>query len=348
MGSISQEIQNGSIFVKVDGYDKTSYINVSLIDINQRYLENKTIYTDSFSFDNLETGEKYYIWLRFKGISYFKSIDFKNGTQTVNFKVFDATQNVDDIAVTFHHLILQPKENMIKVTEIIVFKNAGNKAYNGNELGIRLPAQYKNLQTSIMSCCLTQIEEGFIFDPMQPIKPNESYQVDFSYELIAQNSDYEFERGLNYHTHFLTVLIEKDGVSSKEANNLIKKEDLTFENKQYSAFESSNLNKDENIALVLSGFTSEETKKWIWVGESLILLVIVIIGVFSLKFKSASEEDLTAKKEAAFVVLEELEKDYNEGKISDEDYEGLKSKYEAEAMRILKKIEKLTKDKEGD
>ncbi|MFQ6051584.1 MAG: hypothetical protein ACE5K4_07815 [Candidatus Hydrothermarchaeota archaeon] len=345
--SVSQEIENGSIFVEVEGYDKSSYINASLMDSNHKYLENKTVNTSSFSFDNLKIGEKYYILLKFKSIPYLMPVDLKSREQKVKFRVFDTTRSANDIIVNIHHIVVQPEENKIKVKEIVVFRNEGNKAYNGNELRVNLPPEYLNFRTSIMECCIIKEEEGFTFDPMQAIKPNETYQIDFYYELIPQNKDYKFERKLNYKTNFLMLLIEKNSISSKNAENLIRRGELTFENKQYSSFESLNLKKGESVALVLSGF-STLPKKWIWIGEGLILFIILMAGFFSIKFRTSSAEDLIAKKEAAFAVLNALEKDYKEGRISEEDYEELKSKYEEEVSEILKKIEKMTKEEEGD
>lgn len=51
--------------------------------------------------------------------------------------------------------------------------------------------------------------------------------------------------------------------------------------------------------------------------------------------------DLLYKKESAYIALKELDFDFRTGKIDDADYQEMKSRFEANAVAILGKIEEL-------
>jgi hypothetical protein len=54
------------------------------------------------------------------------------------------------------------------------------------------------------------------------------------------------------------------------------------------------------------------------------------------------EENLMKKKEDIFAILNEIEFDYKTKKLSDQDYQLLKSKYQNQAVSILKTEEEIT------
>tara|TARA_B100000315_G_scaffold161274_1_gene149709 strand:- start:3018 stop:3341 length:324 start_codon:yes stop_codon:yes gene_type:complete len=52
---------------------------------------------------------------------------------------------------------------------------------------------------------------------------------------------------------------------------------------------------------------------------------------------------LLVQKEVAYATLKDLDFDYKTGKLSNEDYQALKTQYEKEAIGILEKIDTLSK-----
>lgn len=82
----------------------------------------------------------------------------------------------------------------------------------------------------------------------------------------------------------------------------------------------------------------------------LVLAVLAAIGYPVLKkvplaAEGVDEGDqahkLASAKEAAFVAIKDLEFDFKTGKMDEEDYQNLKSKYESEAAAILRRIDHL-------
>jgi len=54
-----------------------------------------------------------------------------------------------------------------------------------------------------------------------------------------------------------------------------------------------------------------------------------------------SKEDLIRKKKAILAVLDKLEADHDSGEVSDEDYARLSSKYEKQAVKIMKQLDRI-------
>ena len=80
----------------------------------------------------------------------------------------------------------------------------------------------------------------------------------------------------------------------------------------------------------------------------LVLAVLAAIG-YPLYVRPAAAEGevdegderhrLLSAKESAFVALKDLEFDYKTGKIDEADYAGLKARYEAEAVNVMKRLD---------
>ncbi len=88
------------------------------------------------------------------------------------------------------------------------------------------------------------------------------------------------------------------------------------------------------------------------------LLLIILVGLaigypLFLKKQRVIKEDntldlnglphLLVQKEVAYATLKDLDFDFKTGKLSEEDYQELKSRYEEEALSILEKIDKFSK-----
>ena len=93
----------------------------------------------------------------------------------------------------------------------------------------------------------------------------------------------------------------------------------------------------------------------IFIAEVAILLIVLAVVAAPLLGNAASRSapdlienelsDLLYRKEAAYTALKDLEFDMRTGKISQEDYDGMKSGLEAEAITLLGLIDATTKGK---
>ncbi len=93
---------------------------------------------------------------------------------------------------------------------------------------------------------------------------------------------------------------------------------------------------------------------------AIVFLILVILGLLAaiayplLKGSSYQEEDefsnnphlqdLLSRKEETYSALKELEFDYGTGKLSEDDYQELHSRYKAKAVSILKEIDGAEKE----
>ncbi|MDP3105871.1 MAG: hypothetical protein Q8M95_14845, partial [Candidatus Methanoperedens sp.] len=73
---------------------------------------------------------------------------------------------------------------------------------------ISTPLDIRDLKTQAMECCLVQ-EEGIVYmDPMQPIKPWENFEIQISYTIIPQGTEYVFNKSTIYNTTSLSMFVD--------------------------------------------------------------------------------------------------------------------------------------------
>lgn len=338
----------GKIIVNVHGYDGSSPLKTSLLDAH-RYIENKTLSSDRFSFENVTIGQEYFVSIVYKGVSYVKNVVMNSTVTEVNFTVFNVTKDDADIIIPIHKMLFVFQDNVINVMEVVFYENKGDKVFNGT-IDAPLPIGYSELQTSIMECCVRQERDRFtIIDLMEPLKPNGTYPVQYSYKLSPKESEYTYAQMFPYPTSSLIVLVEKGQIRLVNFNNLEGGETFDAEGKQYELLSASNLTKDKAISLTFEGFPQGITGMTaVWVGMGLMSSLIILVGLWSFMRKGESLDDLRAKKGALFATLERLEKDLAERRIEKHEYEKLWNKYKQEAVKTLKKMEKFKKVRSKD
>lgn len=336
--------ETGRMIVDVRGYDGASRIDASLLTPDLGLVENQTVYSETLVFDNVTVGNEYFVLILYKGVAYSKRIVMNETMERVEFRVFNVTSDDAGIVTSFHKMALRVRDNKMILVEVLIYKNGGTQVYNGT-LRVNLPMGYQNLNTSIMGCCMKETKEGFVVtNLMEPIKPNHLYQISLSYTLSPTSDEYEFVKRAVYPTSTLMLLVEKEKVTPKSFSNLINGSGLEFEGKYYNLFTASNLSENETVSLTLSGFATAQGLTTMWIGAALISAVVVALGFVSIRSKGPTKEDLLAKKEAIFSVLDQLERDLKEGKIGEEEYEELRAKYREEGVKITRKIEEITEE----
>ncbi len=335
------------IVINIKGFKEGSRVVANLLSSEQGLLENKTVYSDAFSFENVTVGKEYFVLILYNGVTYGKHLLMNNTVERVEFTVFEVTSDDADVTLSFHKVVLGVKGSALNMVEVLIYKNNGAQVYNGT-LHVALPPTYENLNTSIMGCCIEKTIEGFtVTNLMEVVKPNDLYQVTVSYTIHPTTGEYVFIKKTAYPTSTFMILVEKvENTQLKDVSGLVSGSTIDFEGKNYNLFTASNLQAAEAISFTLSGFTATADLTTMWIGASLIAAVVAALGFITVRFRGQSTENLLAKKDAVFSVLDRLERDLKEGKIGEEEYEELRTKYKEEGAKILKEIDEL--EKQGD
>ncbi len=156
--------------------------------------------------------------VRYQGAEYnTERIILENAaaSRTLEIPVYDSTVDASQISVKVHHVVFAVADGGLRAEELLVFRNAGDKAYIGLKevsggrratLQFTLPAGAREIKygDGLMDCCVVPVEAGFV-DTMD-VKPGER-QVGFSYALTPANGRVEFIRPVDYPTEAVEVFV---------------------------------------------------------------------------------------------------------------------------------------------
>ena len=154
-----------------------------------------------------------------------------------------------DVRVSLDHIFISKKNNSLEISEIVVFRNEGKEIYytkdNHTFFGISTPPDAKNLKTQAMECCLVQ-EEGMVYmDPMQPIAQGSNFEMQISYILLPESSEYVFNKSAVYNTTSLLLFIDKKSGISLEGSYEV----LTLAGNEYKVFTFNDLKTGEIVSI---------------------------------------------------------------------------------------------------
>jgi len=173
-----------------------------------------------FQFGNLSTkpGETYTVTVRYQDAEYNSEriiLGNAEATRNLEIPVYDATTDASQISVKVHHVLFSLADGSLQAEELIVVRNAGDRAYVGSKevpggrratLQFSLPAGAREVKygQGLMECCIVPGEQGFV-DTMD-VKPGER-QVVFSYALTPAGARLPFIRPVDYPTEAVEVFV---------------------------------------------------------------------------------------------------------------------------------------------
>ncbi len=250
-----------------------------------------------------------------------------------------------DIKVALDHIFISKKNNSLEISEIVVFRNEGQEIYyskdNHTFFAISTPPDAKNLKTQAMECCLVQ-EEGTVYmDPMQPIAQGANFDMQISYTLLPQTSEYVFNKSAIYNTTSLSMFVDKKSGMRLEGSY----EAITLSGIEYNVVAFNDLRAGESVSIPVKMMQEPG-----YLYEGIGLLSLFSIGlvyhfrgkIFRRNKKEFTLEELESEKRKIFKMIYGFEK--HEGTESSEELKKLKEEYRQKAIQIFIKIDEL-KDK---
>ncbi|MDQ7848809.1 MAG: hypothetical protein RB148_00825, partial [Armatimonadota bacterium] len=158
----------------------------------------------------------YMVNVKYRGGDYDSlPVRFKAGERAreVTLRVYEPTTDSSIIRVNVHHVIVEPGEGLVRVTELLVFVNPTDRTYIGatvrqdgkrETLRFRLPhgaAEVSYLE-GLMECCVFPTPGGFV-DTMD-VKPG-AREIGFSYTVPSRAGGATVVRTLDYPTDLVEV-----------------------------------------------------------------------------------------------------------------------------------------------
>ena len=247
-----------------------------------------------------------------------------------------------DVRVALDHIFISKKNNSLEISEIVVFRNEGQKIYYSKEnhtfFGISTPNDAKNLKTQAMECCLVQ-EEGMVYmDPMQPIAQGSNFEMQISYTLLPQSSEYVFNKSVVYNTTTILMFIDKKSRISLEGSYTV----LTLAGNEYKVFTFNDLKAGETVSIPVKIL---QESAYLYAGIGLFSLFSIGLiyrfrgKIFRRRKKEYTLEELEFEKRKIFKTIYGFEK--HAGTESSEEYRKLIEEYRNKAIQIFINIDKL-------
>ena len=245
-----------------------------------------------FRFDGLETGSDwaYLIQAAYGGVTYSSStIAFEAGqTETeAMLLVYESTEDDSGISVERAHLLLSFTEAGLKLTEVYVFRNPGDRTYVGKDevdgrravAAIQLPrgARALGFDDGSLGGRFIATKDGFA--DTEPQWPGQTSVV-FSYELDCPSRQCTLVRTMPAPTLNLNVLLPSVG-TRLESDRLSFGGEMDAQGQSYLNYTGINLGAGERVSLRLvpmSGAASSSDGSSSQSPLAIAAIVMVAIG----------------------------------------------------------------------
>ncbi len=254
-----------------------------------------------------------------------------------------------DIKVALDHIFISKKNNSLEISETVVFRNEGQEIHyskdNHTFFAISTPQDAKNLKTQAMECCLVQ-EEGMVYmDPMQTIAQGANFEMQISYTLLPDGSEYVFNKSAVYNTTSLLMFVDKKSGMSIQGSN----ETLTLAGNEYKVINFDDLRAGEMISVPVKMM---QESNYLYAGIGLFSLFSIGLvyrfrgKIFTRRKKENTLEELEIEKRKIFQAIYGFEK--HAGPEKSEEYRKLMEEYRQKAIQIFIKIDKLNNKGQED
>lgn len=273
---------------------------------------------------------------------YFTGIASAQTDENNSINGYAPTNQSYDIRVVLDHIFISKKNNSLEISEIVVFRNEGQEIYyskdNHTFFAISTPSDAKNLKTQAMECCLVQ-EEGTVYmDPMQPIAQGSNFEMQISYALLPQTSEYVFNKSAIYNTASLSMFIDKKSGMSLEGSY----DAITLSGIEYNVVAFNDLSAGESVSIPVKMMQEPD---YLYAGIGLFSLFSIGLvyrfrgKIFRRNKKDFTLEELESEKRKIFKTIYGFER--HAGPESSEEYRKLREEYRQKAIQIFINIDKL-------
>ncbi len=283
-GTIAVTVQNmtGGQPKTIGGQEITLTIYANNAEVDKKTATTDVGGTATFTVST-EPARTYGVNVKYKGGDYDSPpLTFKAGetAERIVLRVYEPTTDPAVLRVNIQHLIVEPGEGLVQITELVVFANPTDRTYVGarvredgkrETLRFRLPAGASNVSylEGLMECCVFASADGFV-DTMD-VKPGVR-EIGFSYTIPYRRGQVTVTRALDYPTDALELF---GGPAVRlAATPLTAQAPVQTEQGMYTRFSGQSLPRGAQITLALSGLPVRQS-------SSRRLLVAAFAGVIA-------------------------------------------------------------------
>lgn len=252
-----------------------------------------------------------------------------------------------EIVVTEHHITVIQEDGRLTVSESMVFNNTGDGIFEGKVIA-RIPGNAR-VEFATGHHYVHGGEDAHVCWSLV-LPPGESTGMEVVYTVtppvsgrIWKNSI--FEKELQYHTNMLilTVMTKKDVVASTPDLRVMQESRYDeARGMSVALFVGVNM-RPQGVELVMKWTEVFEVATYVG-GIALVMVLVALPILKSRGIKKEGREELEHRKEALLSTLNQIEDDHRAGEISEVEYRELKSEYENQVIKIMKKLDEIKED----
>jgi len=308
-----------------------------------------------FTFEGLSTGidYSYEVSLTFQRAEYLgERLAFIEGEtiKSIEILVYDSTISDDGIRIEAAHTVIHSNDGILNVEEFSILVNETDRTYIGEtELNMQgdretlrfsLPPEATDLELSfgLMKCCVVSDGEGF-YDTMA-VLPGKK-EILYSYHVYYESGEYIFSRRMDYPTEDYAFLVEGENIVIT-SDSLVLNEMLSTEGARYNYLTGEGFFPGEIIQVRLSNLPEARGRGLIiWAVLTLIVLGSGFSFVYLRKNRipqPVSPENTQEQiKQELLTRLAQLDDDFEDGKIAEEDYRKLRTEVKMHLIDFMQR-----------
>ena len=291
----------------------------------------------SFIFENIEIKEDALYWLSifYQGIGYTELFDVVSDNKNLILKVYDTTTSDEFISIYNSSILFSDVDYLnreLSIIEMITLQNTSNLTYVQGSgpmdlLRFGLPEGAIDLiiDTEIANADWVQIDKGFAL--LASVTPGK-HELMYAYKIPYSGSDTSFVKNWRYGSNNLRIVAPENLLQIK-TNITGDFELLNLEGMNYEVQEAKNIKRMEKMEVFISDLPEPTifelvkekfvTAEYMYIAPtSLSLFLLIGLSVFIWKNRQTKSKNQDAQ--LINQMINNLQKEFNQGKISEEKY----------------------------
>ncbi len=209
--------------------------------------------------------------------------------------VYEATSSSEKVVVSFHHSVLRPMKGAVRVTEMLMLDNRGDRTYVGRrelQPGLRavfeyaLPPGYRQLELGrgLMACCVMQLD-GKLIDTME-LKPGRR-TIQFRYVIPATEGKLPFQPDITFATERYNVLVDP-ALKVESATGLRNSDPSEYMDVALISYEAGDLAPGTKLRVNVAGIPFDRGPQLRWLTAAAALLLSILLLVFAMRSRRSA------------------------------------------------------------
>jgi len=274
-GAIAGRVVNGTAGGPAAGSGLAVVLHVTEGETELAPLQATTDGQGGFRFEALDTDPELAYWpeVTYLDVAYSssQSYSFAEGKTELEaaLTVYETTADDGSVRVDSVHMIAESFEQVLRISEVHVFGNVGDRSYvgqvneasGGKRVSVFLPVPDNAVGLAFPDDAtgerFVQVEGG-IWDT-QAVPPGaDTSVVRFSYHLLVEGAPVPLVREFTYPVTTLNVLVVEPGLALR-GDQLLAGEPVTFQDKNYDVYQAEGLGPDTPLSIALIPSAASES-----------------------------------------------------------------------------------------